>query len=99
MTITKVHGYNFLALSNMSIVFLPPNVTSVVQSLNQGIIASFKVQKVDRMMSTLGCAKCKASSFMVLLGVGEDGGTNYLELLESLWNSFLLLEYRFGYGR
>ena len=30
-----------LELSNMTLVFLPPNVASVVQPLDQGIIASF----------------------------------------------------------
>ena len=33
-----------LQLSNVIISFLPPNVTSVVQSLDHGMIASFKVQ-------------------------------------------------------
>jgi hypothetical protein len=30
----KCHGFSTLELSNMTLVFLPPNVTSVVQSLS-----------------------------------------------------------------
>jgi hypothetical protein len=33
-----------LELSNMTLIFLPPNVTNIVQPLDQGIIASFKFQ-------------------------------------------------------
>ena len=36
--------FSTLQLSNTIVDFLPPNVTSVVQPLDQGIIASFKVQ-------------------------------------------------------
>ena len=39
--------FSTLKLSNITIAFLPPNVTSVVQHLNQGIIASFKVHKKE----------------------------------------------------
>jgi hypothetical protein len=39
----KSRGFSTLELSNMTLVFLPPNVTSVVQPLNQGILASFKI--------------------------------------------------------
>ena len=37
-----------LEMSNMTLVFLPPNVTGVVQPLDQDIIASFKIQYKKR---------------------------------------------------
>jgi hypothetical protein len=40
----KSRGFSTLKLSNVTLVFLHPNVTSVVQPLDQGIIASFKTQ-------------------------------------------------------
>jgi hypothetical protein len=40
----KSCGFSTLELSNMTVVFHPPNVTSVVQPLVQGIITSFKIQ-------------------------------------------------------
>ena len=40
----KSCGFSTLELSNMSLIFFPPNVTSFVQPLDQGIIASFKIQ-------------------------------------------------------
>ena len=36
------HGHKVFNLSHMKVVFLPPNVTSHVQPLDQGIIASMK---------------------------------------------------------
>jgi hypothetical protein len=38
----KSHGFSTLELRDMTLVLLPPNVTSIVQPLDQGIIASFK---------------------------------------------------------
>ena len=40
----KSCGFSTLELSYMTLVFLPPNIQSVVQPLDQGIIASFKIQ-------------------------------------------------------
>ena len=45
-----LHGFNSLALNYMSIVFLLPNMTSVVQPIDQGIIASFKVRHRSKLV-------------------------------------------------
>ena len=46
----KSCGFLTLELSNMTLVFLPPNVTSVVQLVSQGIIASFKIQYKEKLL-------------------------------------------------
>ena len=39
VAVTKLFGFNCLPMSHMAFVFLPPNVTSAVQPLDQGISA------------------------------------------------------------
>ena len=46
----KFCGFSTLELNNMTLVFLPPNVTIVVQPLDQGIIASFKIQYKKKLL-------------------------------------------------
>ena len=48
--VCKSRGFSTLELSNMTLVFLPPNVTSVVQPLDQGIITSFKIQYKNKLL-------------------------------------------------
>ena len=48
--VDKSRGFSTLELSNMSLVFLHPNVTSVVRPLDQGIIASFKIQYKKKLL-------------------------------------------------
>jgi hypothetical protein len=40
----KTCGFPNLEMSNMTLIFLPPNVPGIVQPLAQGIIASFNIQ-------------------------------------------------------
>ena len=40
--LTKVGSFDAFRLSNLLLLFLPPNCTSFVQPLDQGIIAAFK---------------------------------------------------------
>jgi hypothetical protein len=46
----KFCGFSTLELSNMTLVFFPPNVTNVVQPLDQDIIASFKIQSKKKLL-------------------------------------------------
>ena len=46
----KFCGFSALELSDMTLVFLPPNITNVVQPFDQGIIASFKIQYKKKLL-------------------------------------------------
>jgi hypothetical protein len=46
----KSRDFSTLELSNMTLVLFPPNVTSVDQPLNQGIIASLKSQYTKKLL-------------------------------------------------
>ena len=48
--VDKSCGFSTLELSNVTLVFLPPNVTIQVQPLDQGIIASFKIQHKKKLL-------------------------------------------------
>ena len=46
----KSCGLSTLELSNMTLVFLPPNVSSEIQPLDQGVISSFKIQYKKKLL-------------------------------------------------
>jgi hypothetical protein len=46
----KFCGFSTLKLSHRTLVFLHPNATIVVQPLDQGIIASFKIQYKKKLL-------------------------------------------------
>ena len=46
----KSRGFSTLELNNMILIFLPPNVMSVIKPLNQGIITSFKIQYKKKLL-------------------------------------------------
>jgi hypothetical protein len=43
-------GFSTLELNNMTLVFLPPNVSTIIQPLDQGIIASLKIQYKNKLL-------------------------------------------------
>jgi hypothetical protein len=49
-TVSKFRGFSTLELSNVTLVFLPPNITSVVPPLDEDIIASSKIQYKKKLL-------------------------------------------------
>jgi hypothetical protein len=49
--LTQVHGFIAYVTSNLFILFMPANFTSVVQPLNQSVIAAFKTQYKKKMLT------------------------------------------------
>lgn len=48
LIIENAPGYPILELPNVQILFLPPNTTSLIQSLAQGVTANFKTCYVNQ---------------------------------------------------
>jgi hypothetical protein len=46
----KSCGFSTLELSNMTLVFLPPNVTSIIQPSDQSTTTSFKIQYKKKLL-------------------------------------------------
>ena len=46
----KFCGFSTLELSHVTLAFLPPNVTTVVQPFDRGIIASLKIQYKKKLL-------------------------------------------------
>jgi hypothetical protein len=46
----QLSGFTALPMTNVTIFFLPPNCTSVVQPLDQGIIVPFKLRYKSKLL-------------------------------------------------
>lgn len=53
MLVDNARSHNYVPLSNVKILFLPPNTTSVLQPLDQGIIWSLKSKFRQKMLEDL----------------------------------------------
>ena len=51
MAFGEMEGLKTLEFSNMLVVFLPPNTTSAVQPMDQGIIAAFKLRYKRKLLA------------------------------------------------
>ncbi|GBN35072.1 hypothetical protein AVEN_6559-1, partial [Araneus ventricosus] len=65
---------DYLKLKNINLVFLPPNTTSMLQSLDQGIIRSFKVGYRELLLRHVlsQISSCKSSQELVKSVSGLD---------------------------
>ena len=46
-------GHSLIEHPNVNIIFLPPNTTSIIQLMDQGIIATFKMYYLKKLFSAL----------------------------------------------